>query len=156
MALTSPKQAYLYAYNNSIKFPNDWYITENFKWNEVFKNENLSDGSPIFEVIENAKKMANIIQELREEINLPIIVHCWVRQPRHNKRVGGAKFSPHLNGLAIDFHVDGLSCEQVRAKIRSMKLPVRIEADTDTWVHIDISSYVEDFKVGLFNATANA
>ena len=150
MALVSPKQAYLYAYDNGIVFPNDWYITENFTWNEVFKNEKLSDGIPILEVFENALKLAVYLQEIREEIKLPIIVHCWVRQPKHNKRVDGGKLSAHLNGLAIDFHVNNLSCEQVRAIIKSMRLPVRVEANTDTWVHIDLSNYVENFKEGMF------
>lgn len=150
MALTNPKQAYLYAYDNGVKFPKDWYVTENFTWNEVFKNEVLSDGIPIFEVFDNAKKIADIIQELRDEIKQPIIIHCWVRQPKHNKRVKGSKLSAHLNGLAIDFHVNNLSCEQVRAIIKSMRLPVRVEANTDTWVHIDLSSYVENFREGMF------
>lgn len=148
--IVSPKQAYLYAYDNGVIFPKDWYITEDFTWNEVFKNEKLSDGIPILEVFENALKLAVYLQEIREEIKLPIIVHCWVRQPKHNKRVGGAKLSSHLNGLAIDFHVNNLTCEQVRAVIKSMKLPVRIEANTVGWVHIDLSSYVENFKKGMF------
>lgn len=148
--IVSPKQAYLYAYDNGVVFPSDWHITENFTWNEVFKNEVLSDGIPMFEVFDNAKKIADIIQELRDEIKLPIIIHCWVRQPKHNKRVRGGKLSAHLNGLAIDFHVNNLTCEQVRAVIKSMKLPVRIEADTVGWVHIDLSSYVENFKEGMF------
>ena len=148
--IVKPKEAYLYAYNNGVKFPKDWYITENFTWNEVFTNENLCDGIPLLEVFENAKKMADIMQLLREEINLPIIVHCWVRQPAHNKRVKGAKLSAHLNGLAVDFHAVGITCEQVRKYIKAMRLPVRVEANTDNWVHIDLSSYVKEFRIGLF------
>ena len=148
--IVSPKQAYLYAYDNGVVFPSDWYITENFTWNEVFKNEKLSDGIPILEVFENALKLAVYLQEIREEIKLPIIVHCWVRQPKHNKRVNGAKLSSHLNGLAVDFHIKELTEAQVKTYIKSMRLPIRIEANTVGWVHIDLSSYVENFKEGMF------
>lgn len=148
--IVSPKQAYLYAYDNGVVFPSDWYITENFTWNEVFKNEKLSDGIPILEVFENALKLAVYLQEIREEIKLPINVHCWVRQPKHNKRVAGAKLSAHLNGLAIDFDVKNMTSEQTRAYIKAMRLPVRVEAETDGWVHIDLSSYIKDFRTGLF------
>ena len=148
--IVEPKQAYLYAYSNGVKFPNDWYITENFKWNEVFKNEKLSDGVPILEVFENALRIGELIQLLRDELKQPINVHCWVRQPKHNKRVAGAKLSAHLNGLAIDFDVKNMTSEQTRAYIKAMRLPVRVEAETDGWVHIDLSSYVVNFKTGLF------
>lgn len=148
--IIKPKQAYLYAYNNGVKFPKDWYITENFTWNEVFTNEKLCDGIPLLEVFENALRMAQMIQLLRDEVKQPINIHCWVRQPKHNKRVGGAKLSAHLNGLAVDFDVKNMTSDQTRAYIKAMRLPVRVEANTDTWVHIDLSSYVKDFRTGLF------
>ena len=149
--IVKPKEAYLYAYNNGLKFPKDWYITNNFTWNEVFENEQATDGFPILEVFENAYKIAQMIQLLRDELEVPILVHCWVRQIPHNKRVKGAKLSAHINGLAIDFHAVGLTCEQVRKYIKAMRLPVRVEAGTSTWVHIDLSNYVENFRVGEFN-----
>lgn len=148
--IVKPKEAYLYAYNNGLNFPKDWNITKNFTWNEVFENELKTDGIPILEVFENALKIGQMIQLLRDELDVPILVHCWVRQIPHNKRVKGAKLSAHINGLAIDFHVVGVTCEQARKYIKAMRLPVRVEAETDTWVHIDLSNYVENFKIGEF------
>lgn len=150
--IVEPNQAYLYAYSNGVKFPNDWHITENFTWNEVFKNERLSDGVPILEVFENALKLAKYMQEIREELKQPINIHCWVRQFKHNKRVTGGKLSAHLNGLAVDFVVKNMTSQQAREYIKAMRLPVRIEADTDGWVHIDLSTYVKNYRAGLFYA----
>ena len=40
---------------------------------------------------------------------------------------------------------------QVRKKILEMNLPVRVEANTNGWVHIDIgNSYIKNYTWGLF------
>lgn len=147
-----PLDAYLYAYDYGLTFPSDWKITNNFTWNEVFVNERSSDGIPILEVFENAFQTAGALQKIRTKLNSPIIVHCWVRQIPHNKRAGSsAKRSPHINGRAVDFHINGMPDEEVRKKILALKLPVRIEKNTKGWVHIDIgNSYIKDYKWGLF------
>lgn len=154
MVIKTPKEAYEYAYtHNTLTFPSDWYIIKNFKWNEVFVNETANDGLPMYEVYENALKIAVYLQQIRTNINAPINVHCWVRQIRHNKRVGStAKYSAHINGLAVDFDIQGISSSQSRSLILAMKLPIRIEANTNGWVHIDQNSYVKPFKTGLFYA----
>ena len=151
MKIVNAKAAYLYSYDNGCLFPDDWYITNNFKWNDVFKNECRSDGSPILEVFNNAIKISHFIQEIRERIGKPINIHCWVRSIPHNKRAGSkATLSPHINGCAIDFDVTGITIGQARALISAMKLPIRIEDATPDWVHIDVSSYVSPFAPGVF------
>ena len=96
--------------------------------------------------------MATQLQKIRDNIGLPIIIHCWVRQVPHNKRAGStAKYSPHINGRAVDFHIQGMSETAVRTKLLSLNLPIRIEANTKGWIHIDISNYISPFKSGLFH-----
>lgn len=151
MQIISANKAYEYAYNYGIKFPTDWYITKNFTWNEVFKNENQYDGIPIFEVFKNATEIGCYLQKFREYIKKPINIHCWVRQIPHNKRAGStAKYSAHINGRAVDFSISGLSDSDTRQAVINAKLPVRIEKNTKGWVHIDISNYVTPFIIGLF------
>lgn len=150
--IKTPKEAYEYAYlHETLMFPNDWFIIKNFKWNEVFANETSSDGIPIYEVFENALKIAVFLQQIRTNVKCPINVHCWVRQIKHNKRVKStAKYSAHINGLAVDFDIQGQTSSQSRSLILAMRLPIRIEANTNGWVHIDINSYIKPFKSGLF------
>lgn len=151
MLIKTPQEAYEWAYDKGLTFPKHWYITPNFKWNEVFTNETDADGIPIYEVFENALEIGGYAQRLRYALEKPIHVHCWVRQIAHNKRVGStAKYSAHINGAAIDFHVDGLSESQIRDTILAERIPVRIEADTVGWVHIDRQKYIKPFTPGIF------
>ena len=42
------------------------------------------------------------LQALRSALGKPMIVNSAYRSPEHNKRVGGAKASKHLEGIAFD------------------------------------------------------
>jgi hypothetical protein len=42
------------------------------------------------------------LQALRDSLGKPLIVNSGYRSPEHNKRVGGAKASQHLRGVAFD------------------------------------------------------
>ena len=42
------------------------------------------------------------LQALRNALGKPLIVNSAYRSPEHNKRVGGAKASKHLEGIAFD------------------------------------------------------
>lgn len=152
--IVSALDAYSYSYDHGPHFPSDCYVTENFTWNEVFTNEKTTDGYPMLEVFNNAAKLARVLQDVRTKIGKPFNIHCWVRQIPHNKRAGStAKRSAHINGCAVDFDVTGMTPAQVRAKILSLDVPLRIEANTATWVHVDTgNTYTNDFKYGVFNA----
>lgn len=150
--IVTPLEAYEYCYDNGPLFPNEWHVTKNFTWNEVFTNEIKADGYPMLEVFNNAYKLARVLQEARDKIGKAFNIHCWVRQIPHNKRAGStAKRSAHINGCAVDFDVTGLTPAQVRAKLLELDLPLRIEANTPTWVHVDTgNTYTNDFKYGIF------
>jgi uncharacterized protein YcbK (DUF882 family) len=45
--------------------------------------------------------------------NKPIKITSGYRCPKHNKEVGGAKHSQHMNGTAADIEVEGYTPEQV-------------------------------------------
>jgi zinc D-Ala-D-Ala carboxypeptidase len=46
------------------------------------------------------------LQALRTKLGRPIIVVSAYRSPEHNRRVGGAKNSYHLQGVAFDIRMD--------------------------------------------------
>lgn len=152
--IISPLQAYIHAYKNFPEFPDDWMITQNFSWKEAFTNERREDGVPILEIFKNVAKTAEMMQIIRGRLGKPIIVHCWVRQIPHNIRAGStAARSPHINGRAVDFHVNGMSDKVLQKKIYNMNLRVRIEKDTIGWTHIDIgNSYTNAMAWGYFTA----
>ena len=53
--------------------------------------------------------LVQILNRLREELQAPIIVTSAIRCHEHNKAVGGAVHSLHLQGLAVD-----VSCTNVK------------------------------------------
>jgi len=76
----------------------DGHVTPHFKLSEMMCN----DGSPLPmtpEIIDHAQRM----EKFRIWYNRPIIPTSWHRSPAHNQRVGGAKNSMHLKGIATDF-----------------------------------------------------
>ncbi len=55
-----------------------------------------------------------IIEDFREFIgDKPINVHCVNRCKEHNKRIGGAKNSYHVEGGAMDLHAIDLDMEEL-------------------------------------------
>lgn len=150
-------EVYKHCYNQGRvdTIPADWQITKNFKWAEAFKNETKADGVPGYEVFQRIERSAGTFQLAREFIDAPFIIHCWYRCVLHNQRAGSVAYlSPHIYGNAIDFHVAGMNCAEVRKKLLKADLPLRIEDGTTTWVHLDTgNTFIKDgYKFGLFRA----
>lgn len=74
-------------------------LTENFSINEF----HCKDGTPVpSELFANIKELAENLQVIRDFIGIPILILSAYRSPKHNKKVGGAKNSQHLQGKAAD------------------------------------------------------
>jgi len=101
-------------------------------------------------------KTANIMEAIREYLQLPINVHCWMRPTavnapgtswdgkNYNEFVGSkASHSPHIFGRAVDFHVSGHQGPEECEKIRQRLMPkleeweIRMEDIDGAWIHID-------------------
>lgn len=65
--------------------------------------------------IGNIILMAKMMDEFREWWGKPIIPSSWFRTVVWNKLKGGATQSQHLEGKAIDFEVDNLTPELIKA-----------------------------------------
>lgn len=51
------------------------------------------------------QKLIDKIQELREKLDMPIIITSGFRCEKHNKKVEGKPKSKHLEGLAVDCNI---------------------------------------------------
>lgn len=58
-------------------------------------------------------RIARLGQRARDRVGRPFIVTSWYRPPSINRAVGGATYSRHIVGDAIDFVVEGLSGNQI-------------------------------------------
>jgi hypothetical protein len=99
----------------------------------------------------NILKQAAIMDVIREFLNTSINVHCWIRPilnnpgsvhngEDYNALVGGATHSAHILGIATDFDVTGMICDDVRSKLEPMleQWNIRMEYNPGSnWVHID-------------------
>ena len=100
-------------------------------------------------------ELLSVLYTLRYVIfNKPIIVNTYHKEGRFSQR--GLRcnkcnlvknktdiyLSAHCLGKALDFSVDGVTSEDTRntiiQNINEFEYPIRLEKDTDGWVHIDV------------------
>ena len=107
-------------------------------WNrEATEADGLDDA-----VRANLKDLFSKLDSIREFFNKPIHVHVAFRPKAYNAQIGGAKNSAHLSGRAVDFHVQGIECDEARKMILDAnmleKLGLRMEClPGSAWIHLD-------------------
>ena len=60
-------------------------------------------------------RLVDGLQELRDDLGLPVILTCGCRCAQHNAAVGGAVRSQHVLGKAADIRVPGMTAREVYA-----------------------------------------
>lgn len=112
------------------------------------------------------RMLANLVF-IREGIGKPIVVNNWAKGGEYSQRglrcntcllviektdLRKVYLSAHIFGQAVDFHVAGMTAEEVRDWIvehaEEMPYPLRLERDV-TWVHMDVRNKSYE-KVELF------
>lgn len=77
--------------------PEDW------KWKSFSPREIACKGTGSLLVDETA---LDKLQELRDNLGIPLLITSAYRSPEHNKAVGGAKNSYHMKGVAFDIRME--------------------------------------------------
>jgi hypothetical protein len=92
-------------------------------------------------IYRNILLTAEKMQLIRDYFNKPISIHCWYRPHSYNQLIKGAKNSAHTTGEACDFHIDGISVDEVMKEL-TQKLDewnIRMEANWGkSWCHVDL------------------
>jgi zinc D-Ala-D-Ala carboxypeptidase len=106
-------------------------------WNRMAAEE---DGLTV-EIIGNLKQLFFDMDMVRAYFGQPIIVHCAYRPVAYNMEVNGAKNSPHILGMACDFHIESIDCDQAKQRILDDRMlstwNMRMEQGTTNWLHLD-------------------
>jgi uncharacterized protein YcbK (DUF882 family) len=83
-------------------------------------------------------ELIEVLEDLRETYGLPITINSGCRCPKHNAAVGGSKLSTHMQGIAADIVVKGMSPAKVYQYLNG-KYPNQYGiAAADTFTHIDV------------------
>ena len=114
--------------------------SEYFTWGEaLWMSQSNAYALPTEVQVANIVRLAAAMDKVREHFKTPILVHSWLRTPAHNKLIGGALKSAHLEGLAIDFTVSGQDVHKCREILVNDKVlwPYRGELGVQ-WIHLDL------------------
>lgn len=123
-------------------------ISKYFTWKEALwlprwdRMADESDGLNA-QVMDSLKVLFAKMDVVREYFGAPIIVHVCYRPEEYNKLIGGAPQSAHRLGMAVDFSIKGISCDDARKKIMDEKMleiwNMRMEdLPGSNWIHLDI------------------
>lgn len=119
----------------------------NFTWAEATKNGNRIPASR--DIVYGIIRVARVMEEVRERMgDRPISVNSWYRTPAANKAAGGAKYSRHMAGDAIDFVVAGVNAYTVYAELNSWWGSRGGLASSSIFTHIDTRGYYARWSYG--------
>ena len=164
---TEQVERYLKAFpkHKRLELPNYVYVTENFTWNEVLITRQKNIDMPSRQVLENLKTSVDVLQDYRNKIGKPItITDSWrtpsevaemirkyeiekrqadleKRKPRLNKP---SSTSLHLEGLALDFQVQGISSHTGIYNSLNDNFLGELEHDT-SYTHIGLPTFSEGY-----------
>lgn len=119
------------------KIPGSKYFT----WAEALSLPKVAGyANPSLDQQLNIMKMATALDRVRDHFGRPITITSWLRPDAYNKLIGGAPFSFHKSGLAVDFIIVGVPLEVAKQELMARKdiWPYRGERDTTTWIHLDL------------------
>lgn len=102
--------------------------------------------------LENMKKAAIGMEQVRALLGKSISVNSWIRLPEVNVAVGGSKVSSHMDGWAIDF-VSSFGnpyavCKTIEAS--GIKFDQMIH-EYGKWTHISFAPEMRQQKLTIFN-----
>ncbi|MEO1386842.1 MAG: D-Ala-D-Ala carboxypeptidase family metallohydrolase [Cyanobacteria bacterium J06634_6] len=134
-------------------FRSTFYLSEpivpngNFTWAEATKNGSRIPVSR--DIVYGIIRIARVMEEVRSRLgDRPIRVNSWYRDPVTNRAVGGATYSRHLSGDAIDFVVIGLHAYTVYDRLNSWWGSQGGLASSSIFTHIDSRGYYARWSYG--------
>lgn len=121
-------------------------LTEHFTLQEFTDSQIATrrrlDNTPAPRIIDNLKRVAEVLEQVRELIKRPIVVSSGYRSPALNVAVGGASKSAHVQGLAADINAVGMSSRDLAQMIAASPILFDQLIYEGTWVHIGLSEGV--------------
>lgn len=126
-------------------------LAKNFTLEEMIASPTAKrlgiDNTPDNEQLDNLKRLATVLQVIRDEFGHAIVVNSGLRVARLNKAVNGASNSDHLYGAAADIQSVGDKYNKQLWKtilrlVDEKKIELRqiIDEYNLSWIHISINN----------------
>lgn len=118
-------------------------LSPNFSLDELTRSDYASrhglENEPDAKAIENLKRLAALLEQVRTLCNTPIIVSSGYRSPAVNAGVGGSKTSQHMFGCAADIRALRMSIGDLMKKVVGSDIKYdQIILEFNSWVHISV------------------
>lgn len=101
------------------------------------------------QVLAHLVTMATFLQRVRDFYNLPLIVSSGYRCRSHNTKIGGASRSYHMQGIAADFYIKGVSVgylyDTVLKSMQEGYIPAGGIKNYGSFIHYDYRGYITKF-----------
>lgn len=103
-------------------------LSSYFRWSEFAVSSSAARAGISIVLPESVKPELKrlhdqVLYPLRVAVGRPVRITSGYRPPAVNALVGGSDTSDHPTGRAVDMNVDGMTGEQVAAKILALGLP---------------------------------
>ena len=116
-------------------------LTSNFSLEELSHTDHRKfDNTPPADVIENLKRLAMILEQVRSLFNnSPVMVNSAYRSLEVNRAVGSSDGSQHRLGCAADIRIPGQTPDMVVQTIIKANIPYdQLIREFDAWTHISV------------------
>ena len=133
---------------SSLRLPSDAFCTEDFTWNEVLKTNSRFFTIPPINVLENLKTTSDVLQLYRDELGCPIKITSSWRSPKEQTYLSKMGKKPsttslHLEGLAMDFVIYGISISKVHKYLDCVHMG-EVEYGTN-YTHISLPTFSKSY-----------
>ena len=119
-------------------------LTSNFSLEELSHTDHREfDNTPPADVIENLKRLAMILEQVRSLFNgSPVMVNSAYRSLEVNRAVGSSDGSQHRFGCAADIRIPGQTPDMVVQTIIKANIPFdQLIREFDAWTHISVPTH---------------
>ena len=121
-------------------------LSEHFSLEELTHTDHREfDNTPNDVELENLKRMAEFLEEVRSLLGKPLLINSCFRSELVNNSVGSKSSSQHRVGCATDFRVNGMTPNEVVKAIIASDLNFdQIIREFDRWTHISIPNSIHN------------
>ncbi|MEE1868950.1 D-Ala-D-Ala carboxypeptidase family metallohydrolase [Pseudomonas auratipiscis] len=98
------------------------------------------DNSPSVETLDNLRRLCALLEQVRLLVEKPVLVSSGYRSTELNRIIGGAPQSAHMQGLAADINVPGMSPATLARCVADSPLMFdQLIIEFDQWVHLGLA-----------------